>query len=61
MFADAIQASAASFRADGLLLLIVGTTALAVHQYEHGRTAHHTFCIPVNEVHFYFSLFHLSH
>ena len=56
-----IQDTAASFHANGLLLLIVGTTALAVHQYEHGHTAHHTFHIPVNEVRFYFSLFHLSH
>lgn len=39
-----------SLQVDGLIVLIVGTTALSVIQYERGRTAHHTFCLPVNEV-----------
>ena len=45
-----LRATLDSLRADGLIVLIVGTTALAVQQYERGRTAHHTFRIPVTEV-----------
>ena len=45
-----ICAALASLRSEGRVLLIVGTTALAVQQYECGCTTHHMFRLPVNEV-----------
>jgi hypothetical protein len=48
-----IQAVLSSLRSDGLIVLIVGTTALSVQQYERGRTAHHVFRIPVSEVRYH--------
>jgi hypothetical protein len=41
----------ASFlRSQGLIVLIVGTSALAATLYEGGRTAHNLFKIPVTKV-----------
>jgi len=37
-------------RSKGYIVLIVGSTALSVVQYEQGRTAHSAFGIPVTEV-----------
>lgn len=54
-----VQAILASLRSNGHIVLIVGTTALAVQQYERGRTAHHMFRLPVNEVNNY--SFHVTH
>jgi hypothetical protein len=45
-----VDAICSSLRSDGLIILIVGTTALAATLYERGRTAHSLFGIPVNEV-----------
>ena len=39
-----------SFRAQGTIVLVVGSTALSIIHYDHGRTAHSTFGIPVVEV-----------
>jgi hypothetical protein len=38
------------FRAEGDLVLVVGTTGLSIVHYERGRTAHSAFGIPVKEV-----------
>lgn len=43
------KATSASLRSDSLIVLIVGTTALAVQQYERGQTALNMFHLPVNE------------
>jgi primosomal protein N' len=40
----------ASFRAQGGIALVVGSTALSIVHYEHSRTAHSTFGIPIVEV-----------
>ena len=37
-------------RSEGPIVLVVGSTALSVAQYERGRTAHSAFGIPVTEV-----------
>ena len=39
---------------EGHVVLVVGSTALSITQYERGRTAHSAFGIPVTEVLFYF-------
>ena len=41
-------------RSEGHIVLVVGSTALSVTQYERGRTAHSAFGIPVTEVRFFF-------
>lgn len=40
------------FRAEGNLVLVVGTTGLSIVYYERGRTAHSAFGIPVKEGNF---------
>ena len=39
-----------SFRAQGGIALVVGSTALSIVHYDRGRTAHSTFGIPIVEV-----------
>ena len=39
-----------SLRAQSAIVLVVGSTALSIIHYDHGRTAHSTFGIPVVEV-----------
>jgi predicted ATPase len=39
-----------SLRAQGAVVLVVGSTALSIIHYDRGRTAHSTFGIPVVEV-----------
>lgn len=49
-----IDALCCALRARGLIVLVVGSSALAATLYEGGRTAHNMFQIPVTEVcHFY--------
>ena len=38
------------FRAEGNVVLVVGTTGLSIVHYDRGRTAHSAFGIPVKEV-----------
>jgi hypothetical protein len=38
------------FRAEGDVVLVVGTTGLSIVHYDRGRTAHSAFGIPVKEV-----------
>ena len=38
------------FRAEGSIVLVVGTTGLSIVHYDCGRTAHSAFGIPVKEV-----------
>jgi PIF1-like helicase len=45
-----VDALCSHLRSEGLIILIVGTSALAAALYERGRTAHSLFCIPVTEV-----------
>jgi len=42
-------------RCEGHIVLVVGSTALSVTQYERGRTAHSAFGIPVTEVRYSFN------
>ena len=42
-------------RCEGHIVLVVGSTALSVTQYERGRTAHSPFGIPVTEVRYSFN------
>ena len=44
------RAVIAKLRSEGLIILICGSTALSVTQYECGRTAHSLFGIPIEEV-----------
>lgn len=44
-----IKALAASLRAQSLIVLIAGTSALSAVAYERGRTAHYLFGIPVTD------------
>jgi hypothetical protein len=46
-----LDAVACAVRSQGLIVLIVGTSALAATLYDGGRTAHNLFQIPVNDVH----------
>jgi hypothetical protein len=39
-----------SLRSQGAIVLVVGSTALSIIHYDHGRTTHSTFGIPVVEV-----------
>jgi hypothetical protein len=55
--ADAV---ACKFRAEGKIVLVIGTSALAAALHERGRTAHSLFRIPVKEVH-RCSLYHSAH
>lgn len=45
-----VDAVCSRLRSEGLIVLIVGTSALAAALYERGRTAHSLFRIPVTEV-----------
>ena len=45
-----VKALIAKLRSQGLIVLICGSTALSVTQYECGRTAHSLFGIPIEEV-----------
>ena len=45
-----VDALCSHLRSEGLIILIVGTSALAAALYERGRTAHSLFRIPVTEV-----------
>jgi PIF1 helicase. len=45
-----LDALCCRLRSDGLIVLIVGTSALAATLYEGGRTAHNLFQLPVTEV-----------
>ena len=44
------DALASKLRSEGIIVLIVGSSAHAATLYECGRTAHHLFCIPINNV-----------
>jgi hypothetical protein len=56
-----VDALAARLRGQGLIVLLVGTTALAATLYEAGRTGHNLFRIPVTEVSSFPSPLSLSH
>ena len=43
-----VDALCSHLRSEGLIILIVGTSALAAALYERGRTARSLFCIPVD-------------